>query len=424
MKDRPPTNSDETSSNREGEVDTIGQAVPAASQPLKRRSKAEVASEENRASLREELHARKVEQLRQMFDRHKGSRQLILLQDFPDPDALSSAWTYKLIAEKYDVQCEILYAGTLSHQENIALVKLTGLPLQRWTLETAKTKDLSAYKGCVFIDNQGTTCNLTEFILGAGIPIAAVIDHHSLQGEMNAEFTDVRPEIHATATIFTEYLQAGMLAFDSNISQHVKCATALMHGLRSDTNALRQAQEEEFLAAAYLSRFYDSQLLNAVLQSSRSKWVMDAIERSLKHRIVQNNFSIAGIGYLRYDDRDSIPQAADFLMTEENVHTAVVYAIVHDKDEEIEVVIGSLRTNKLTLDPDEFIKEAFGQDAAGRFFGGGRSQAGGFEIPVGFLSGGNEDSDYARMKWEVFDAQIKQKLLHLVSPKDNPIYDH
>ncbi|MFS8117904.1 MAG: DHH family phosphoesterase [Microcoleus sp.] len=424
MKDHPPNNSDEISGNREAEIDPLREVVPSVNAPGKRRGKAEVASEENRPSQREELHDRKIEQLRQMFDRHKGSRQLILLQDFPDPDALSSAWTYKLIAEKYDIQCEILYAGTLSHQENITLVKLTGLPLQRWTLETAKTKDLSAYTGCVFIDNQGTTCNLTEFILGAGIPIAAVIDHHSLQGEMNAEFTDVRPEIHATATIFTEYLQAGMLAFDSNISQHVKCATALMHGLRSDTNALRQAQEEEFLAAAYLSRFYDSQLLNAVLQSSRSKWVMDAIERSLKHRIVQNNFSIAGIGYLRYDDRDSIPQAADFLMTEENVHTAVVYAIVHDKDEEIEVVIGSLRTNKLTLDPDEFIKEAFGQDAQGRFFGGGRSQAGGFEIPVGFLSGGNEDSDYARMKWEVFDAQIKQKLLHLVSPKDNPIYDH
>jgi nanoRNase/pAp phosphatase (c-di-AMP/oligoRNAs hydrolase) len=423
MKDHPPTNSDEISGNSEGKVDPIREVVPAVSAPQKRRSKAEVVSQENRVSLREELHDRKVEQLRQMFDRHKGSRQLILLQDFPDPDALSSAWAYKLIAEKYDIQCEIIYAGALSHQENISLVRLTGLPLQRWTLETVKTKDLSMYQGCTFIDNQGTTCNLTEFILAAGVPIAAVIDHHNLQGEMNAEFTDLRPQIRATATIFSEYLQAGMLTLDSSVSLHIKCATALMHGLRSDTNALRQAQEEDFLAAAYLSRFYDPQLLNAVLQSSRSKWVMDAIERSLKHRTVQNNFSIAGIGYLRYDDRDSIPQAADFLVTEENVHTAVVYAIVHDKDEEIEVVIGSLRTNKITLDPDEFIKEAFGQDAQGRFFGGGRSQAGGFEIPVGFLSGGNDNSDYAKHKWEVFDAHIKQKLLNLISPKENPVYD-
>jgi nanoRNase/pAp phosphatase (c-di-AMP/oligoRNAs hydrolase) len=85
------------------------------------------------------------------------------------------------------------------------------------------------------------------------------------------------------------------------------------------------------------------------------------------------------------------------------------------------VVTGSLRTDKLTLDPDEFIKAAFGQDASGRFFGGGRSQAGGFEIPIGFLSGSNENKEYAKMKWEVFDAQIKQKLLRLVSPKDDLI---
>lgn len=415
-------NLDETSRNQEDRLDSSSEVVPVGQNASgKKRSKAEVAFEASRQNRSSE---RLAEELRQMFDRHRGNRHLILLQDFPDPDALSSAWTYKLMAEHFDINCEIVYAGALSHQENIALVKLTNLPLQRWTLETAKTKDLSLYHGCVFIDNQGTTCHLTDLVLKAGIPIAAVIDHHSLQGEMTAEFVDLRPHIRATATIFTEYLQAGVLALDGSVSQHVKCATALMHGLRSDTNALRQAQEEDFLAAAYLSRFYDPQLLNAVLQSSRSKWVMDAIERSLKHRIVQNSFSMAGIGYLRYDDRDSIPQAADFLVTEENVHTAVVYGIVHDKDEEIEVVIGSLRTNKLTLDPDEFIKEAFGQDAQGRFFGGGRSQAGGFEIPVGFLSGENENSDYARLKWEVFDAQIKQKLMKLISPTDNPAYHH
>jgi len=148
---------------------------------------------------------------------------------------------------------------------------------------------------------------------------------------------------------------------------------------------------------------------------------MDVIERSLKYRIVQDNFSMAGVGYLRYEDRDAIPQAADFLVTEENVHTAVVYGIVYDEDQELEVVIGSLRTNKLTLDPDEFIKEAFGQDSHGRFFGGGRMMAGGFEIPTGFLSSFNDKSEYAKLKWEVFDTQIKQKLLRLVNPQDTVI---
>ena len=367
------------------------------------------------------LTEQRVEALRRVLEKHQGDRHLVILQDFPDPDALSGAWAYRLIAQQFDIYCDIVYAGALSHQENIALVRLTGLPAQRWASPTLREKDLSVYQGCVFIDNQGTTTQLLPFVYQSTLPLIAVIDHHTSQGEMKAEFVDIRPQTRATATIFTQYLQAGLLKLDGSNSEHVKCATALMHGIRSDTNRLMQAQEEDFLAAGFLSRFYDTQLLNSVLQASRSKRVMDVIERSLRNRVLQNNFSIAGVGYLRYDDRDAIPQAADFLVTEENVHTAVVYGIVHDEDEDLEVVVGSLRTNKITLDPDEFIKEAFGQDAQGRFFGGGRSMAGGFEIPMGFLSGFNESAEYTRIKWEVFDAQIKQKLFRLVNPENGVI---
>jgi nanoRNase/pAp phosphatase (c-di-AMP/oligoRNAs hydrolase) len=356
-----------------------------------------------------------------VLDKHRGERHLVILQDFPDPDALASAWAYKLIADRFDIQSDIVYGGTLSHQENIALVKLTGLPVQRWNCPTAKAKDWSVYKGCILIDNQGTTSQLMPLAQQAHVPILIVIDHHSAQDDLQAEFVDIRTHTRATATIMTQYLQSGLLSLDNGTSEHVKCATALMHGLRSDTNGLRQAQEEDFLAAAYLSRFYDAQMLNTVLQSTRSKQVMDVIERALKNRSIQNNVSIAGVGFLRYDDRDAIPQAADFLITEDNIHTAVVYGIAHDEDEELELVVGSLRTTKITLDPDEFIKEAFGQDAQGRFFGGGRSLAGGFEIPMGFLSGLNENSEYAKLKWSVFDTQIKQKLLRLINPEGSMI---
>jgi nanoRNase/pAp phosphatase (c-di-AMP/oligoRNAs hydrolase) len=362
-----------------------------------------------------------LEKLADVLEKHRGDRQLIVVQDFPDPDALSSAWTYQLIAEQYDIQCEIVYAGTLSHQENIALVKLTGLPAKRWNLQTVQDRDLSIYQGCVLVDSQGTNSQLMPVVEKAKIPVVVAIDHHSKQKEIQAEFLDLRPQTRATATILTQYLQGGLLKFNTGNNKHVKCATALMHGLRSDTNRLMQAQEEDFLAAAYLSRFYDSQLLNAILQSARSRRVMEVIERSLKNRTIKNSFSIAGVGYLRYDDRDAIPQAADFLVTEEDIHTAVVYGIVHNQDEDIEVVIGSLRTTKLTLDPDEFIKEAFGKDSQGRFFGGGRYMAGGFEIPVGFLGSFNDNPDYAKLKWEVFDTQIKQKLLHLVHPEDDVV---
>ncbi|WP_338043211.1 MULTISPECIES: hypothetical protein [Okeania] len=118
------------------------------------------------------------------------------------------------------------------------------------------------------------------------IPVVAVIDHHSLQENLKAEFVDIRPSIKATATILTQYIQAGLLEFDNNTIEHIKCATALMHGIRSDTNQLLQTTDEDFLATAYLSRFYDATLLNAVLQSSRSQRVIDIIERALSHRSI------------------------------------------------------------------------------------------------------------------------------------------
>ena len=354
-----------------------------------------------------------------VLGKHQGERQIVVIQDFPDPDALSSAWAYKLIAENYNINCDIVYGGILSHQENIALVKLTNLPSKRISAESLKQEDLSIYQGAVLIDSQGTNSQLYAVVKQAEIPLIAVIDHHSKQQDLDAEFIDLRPQTRATATILTEYLQQGLLNFNSSNQKHTQCATALMHGLRSDTNCLMQAQQEDFLAAAYLSRFYDPQLLNAVLQSARSRRVMDVIERALSNRIIKNNFSISGVGFLRYDDRDAIPQAADFLVTEEDIHTAVVYGIVHDEDNDIELVIGSLRTAKITLDPDEFIKEAFGKDTQGRFFGGGRYMAGGFEIPIGFLGSFNDNPNYAKLKWEVFDQQIKQKLFRLVNPDNN-----
>ncbi|WP_107667341.1 bifunctional oligoribonuclease/PAP phosphatase NrnA [Cyanothece sp. BG0011] len=362
------------------------------------------------------------QKLQQTLENHRGERHIVVIQDFPDPDALSSAWAYQLMAQPYEIECDIVYAGTLSHQENIALVKLTGLPATRWSTNSLKDRDLSIYQGCVLVDSQGNTSQLMPYVKQAKIPIVIVMDHHSKQGNIQAEFTDLRPKIRATATILTQYIQADLLDFNSNNTTHVKCATALMHGLRSDTNGLRQAQEQDLLAAAYLSRIYDPQLLNAVLQSARSHRVMDVIERSLKNRFIQNNFSIAGVGYLRYEDRDAIPQAADFLVTEENIHTAVVYGIIHDEDHDIEVVIGSLRTHKLTLDPDEFLKEALGKNPQGRYYGGGREMAGGFEISMGFFGGSNDNSDYTKLKWELVDTQLKQKLLRLVNPKNEVVH--
>jgi nanoRNase/pAp phosphatase (c-di-AMP/oligoRNAs hydrolase) len=311
-----------------------------------------------------------------------------------------------MIVANYNIECDIAYDGMVSHHENVALVQLLNIPLLRICGSTNADLDLTRYQGSVFVDNQGTTSGLTDRLTQAGVPVFAIVDHHELQNIISAEFTDIRTS-NATATIYTEYLR-NLMPLEVGNLEHQRLATALMHGIRSETGGLARADRDDFLATAYLAEFVDEETLDAILTVERSRKSMDIIKSALDTRVVHDNYSVAGVGYVRYEDRDAIPQAADFLLSEENVHTSIVYGIVR-KPGEREIIIGSLRTRKATLNPDSFLKEALGGAEKGRYYGGGRREAGGFEIPVGFLAG-VYDEEFMRNKWLLYDAQIKRKL--------------
>jgi nanoRNase/pAp phosphatase (c-di-AMP/oligoRNAs hydrolase) len=357
--------------------------------------------------------SQKVSKLKAVLEAHKGETHIIAIQDFPDPDAMASAFAHQLICLNYGIEVDIVYTGRVSHQQNIALINLLNIELIRYS----DSFDFSRYQGSVFIDNQGMTTSLTKQLEASGIKPIIVVDHHERSGLLAPEFSDIR-KIGATSTIYTNYIVQGMLELDKSDSVHIRCATALMHGIRSDTNNFIRASEQDLTAAAFLSNYFNPNLLGEIVNQSRSSKVMDIIEKALANRVIKNNYSVSGIGYLRQEDRDAIAQAADFLLTEENVHTAIVYGIVvDDKDEEL--LSGSFRTSKLTLDADTFIKEAFGKSENGDYFGGGKQEAGGFAIPVGFLAGtyGNE---YEELKWKMFDLQVKQKIFTKIGVSATP----
>lgn len=337
--------------------------------------------------------------------RHREEDHVVALQDFPDPDAIAAGLAYRMLAEPFGIKVDILYEGRISHQENLALVHVLEIDLTRYV----ESLPLDRYDGAVYIDNQGTTTRLADRLEKAGVPALAVIDHHAPQDRLSPEFADIRP-VGAAATIFAEYLRSGvLLRLDAENEKHMGLATALMHALRSETNGFIRAGPEEYAAGAYLSHFQDPQLVEKILHVQRSRGTMDVIRIALTDRIVLGGYSIAGVGYLRTADRDAIPQATDFLLTEENVSTAIVYGILIGEGER-EVVVGSVRTSRLTMDVDQFLKAALGSDARGRYYGGGRSRAGGFEIPVGFLEG-TMDPEQMRLKWEAFNQQIRGRLL-------------
>lgn len=347
------------------------------------------------------------EELRQILAARSGERHVVAIQDFPDPDAISSALAYREIAAAFGIDVDILYEGLISHPENLALVNLLEIDLNPYRPGT----ELDGYDAAVFVDNQGTTTRMAPRLRDAGVPTLAVIDHHDPQDVLEPIFADIRP-VGAAATIFAEYLDSGiLLEMDERNPTHVRLGTALMHGLHSETGHFVRAGRPEYTAAARLSPLIDAELLERVLCVKKSRGTMDTIQRALAERMTRAGLAVAGVGYVRWGDRDAIPQAADFLLTEENVNTAVVYGLVEREDGR-EIVSGSLRTGNATLGVDAYLKKALGKDPSGRHFGGGRARAGGFEIDLGFLSASAADPRERQAKWMLYHHQIRRSLFH------------
>src|SRR3569833_715640 len=98
------------------------------------------------------------------LSRHKGERHITALQDFPDPDAISSAMAYRLLAARYDIDVDIAYEGRISHQKNLALVQALDIGLTRFT----EGMPLDQKDNTNNNNKQDTTTRLTDRLTQAG----------------------------------------------------------------------------------------------------------------------------------------------------------------------------------------------------------------------------------------------------------------
>ena len=323
-------------------------------------------------------------ELTAVLERHRGERLLILLAGYPDPDNIASGLALQHLARLHGVESRLLSFHEVSHQENQALV--TQLDLDLWLYDGRA--DLSAYSVYALVDTQRLDPTITDAL--AGKRFIACIDHHKRIEETVADFTDVREDVGSTAAIMCEYLRSAHAdGLDPDDPEHITLATALMHGIRADTRLMLEAARTDFLAAAFLSPAVDQALLRKISAQSVSPAVMDMIQAALERRRVYDNFLVSDVGFVRKEHRDGIPQAADFLLTRAGIDTVLVFGIVDGK-----AIEGSLRTRGDTINPDAFLKRAFGVDEErGAPYGGGNLRnKGAFQIPLGFL-GQHKDRD-------------------------------
>ncbi|HLV22715.1 MAG TPA: bifunctional oligoribonuclease/PAP phosphatase NrnA [Polyangiaceae bacterium] len=322
---------------------------------------------------------------------------VILLGGHPDPDAIGSALAHRRICERLGVSATIAHVLPLSRSENRALVKLLNVPLVR----VHHADDLAQYGYLSLVDASASESMIQ---VPPSLKVLSIVDHHRPASVPKAPFIDIRHDVGATCTIYAEYFEQGLAGLTGEGRDDASVATAMFFGIQTDTDDFAFSTPADFRAAAYLKPYIDAETLSRIGRRTITAEAMGAVGRALQDLEVIRDFALAGVGRVSALNRDAIPTAADFILRREDIDTVLVYGIVEDR------IDGSLRTSRASVDPAAFMESAFGVDGQGRPYGGGRSDMGGFRIPLGLLGEAKDDAAL----WKIVKEIVRQRISRVV----------
>ncbi len=238
--------------------------------------------------------------------RECGRRLLIVVQDQPDPDAIAAALGLKYLANSLaGCICTVACGGEVGRAENRALVKYLDLPLR-----PIGEIDPAQFGLAAMVDTQPGTGN--NSFPGNLLP-RIVIDHHPRKSASRAvEFTDIRSGYGATSTILHEYLEAAGLSPDKPL------ATALLYGIRSDTQDLgRESTQADMAAILALYPLANLRLLSRISQAQLAPEYFRILSLGMRRARVFGRAAVVNLGKIAHPD--TLSELADFFLRREDI---------------------------------------------------------------------------------------------------------
>ncbi|MBN2312894.1 MAG: bifunctional oligoribonuclease/PAP phosphatase NrnA [Sedimentisphaerales bacterium] len=284
---------------------------------------------------------------------------LIVMQDNPDPDSIASAVGLRRLANSTaQVQCSIAYSGTVGRGENRALVNYLNLNLHQISNIDFKKFDLIA-----MVDTQPGTGNNS---LPQDLTPNIVIDHHPCRdATRSVELIDIRSGYGSTSTILCEYLH------EAEMTPEIPLATALLYGIRSDTQDLgREATKADIEAIEWLYPLANKRMLSEIQRGSEPREYFQMLAEALKNARIYGNAIVTTLGQI--DNPDMIGEVADLLMREEKTRWTMCMGLSQGK------VLVSLRTADENNKAENVVKQLV--DGIGT--GGGHQTYAGGQIPL------------------------------------------
>lgn len=294
----------------------------------------------------------KLDSLLQVLHKHVI---FIQMHNYPDQDALASAWGLKTLLEHYGKNVVIFYKGHINKYNTIKMIELLHIDVV-----PADSIDFHEDDEIILVDCQKGNINVKDYI---GDEVAC-IDHHK-HSSITYLFEDIRPDVGACSSIITEYFIENQITIDKPL------ATALTYGIRIDTNNLsRSVSELDLDMYCYLYKLADKNILRKLDTCSLEIKDLKSYYQTISNLKIYRNVALANIG-----DNCSealIGQVSDFLLTLKEVDFTIIHSY---RDGGIKF---SLRSESSSLDAADIIKKAL-QDY-GKGDGGGHA-----EMAAGFI---------------------------------------
>jgi len=312
-------------------------------------------------------------------NRKKISPLLILPHNYPDPDAIASAFALKYIVEEaYGMSAKIGFGGVIGRMENRAMVKTLKIPLRK-----VKSSEVKKSKNVALVDTQPAFDN-NPFFRSRNATI--IIDQHPSVKKPSGECVVIDTECGATSVILAECLLLTKLRVPVNL------ATALSYGILSDTQNFYRSHSVEIMQI-YLDILLHSDLkaLAQIQNPCRSRRFFKTLGKSIQNASEHRKVLVSHLGAV--DNPDLVSQIADFFLNYEKTLWAFCTGRYKGK------MYVSLRGSKSNLVAGDVLRDVVPK----------KSQAGGH----GLIAGGSfrVGKDATPALWAQTEEQLVQKLL-------------
>ena len=247
----------------------------------------------------------------EMIEYLKGRKIYIQTHNFPDPDAIGSAYGLAGIFRHYGIESTLCYVGQIDRVNTKKMTELCHIQIlsEEEIVETMKTED-----PIICVDSQKGGGNIKDL---PGDEIAC-IDHHPLIEGEGYRYLDVR-KAGSCATLISEYYQ------ELGITPETTVATALLYGLKMDTmHFTRGVTEADIRMFSFLFPLASEEILTELTSNTMEFQDLRAYGSAIENIFVYDRVGFAGIPFSCQDAQIAI--VSDFILSLEDVDVSVIYA--------------------------------------------------------------------------------------------------